>query len=99
MTAALLRHSRRVVAELSDVLSVVTVPVLQDNYSYLVFNALTRDAISIDPGGACLFVAPAVLLFSSRSLKSASIEAEPVAIAAKELGLNLKNVLCTHHHE
>jgi hydroxyacylglutathione hydrolase len=71
----MLGHTRRTIAELSDVLSIVTVACLQDNFAYLVFNKATKKALCVDPG-----------------------ESAPCVAAVEELQLDLRDILCTHHH-
>ena len=49
---------------------------LSDNYSYIIFNQISKNAIIIDPA-----------------------EANPLVDAITKLGLNLKYILVTHHHQ
>jgi hydroxyacylglutathione hydrolase len=51
-TAATMGHSRRTETQLSSKLNVVTVPVLKDNYAYVVYESESKRAAAIDVGDA-----------------------------------------------
>jgi len=63
------------VAEESASFRVIIVPVLSDNYSYLIVDDATKEALAVDPA-----------------------EAHIVIARAKQEGVTITGVLCTHHH-
>lgn len=57
-------------------MKVITIPCLQDNYCYLLYDETSREAALVDPS-----------------------EAWPVMQVVNSKNLQLKQVLCTHHHQ
>lgn len=70
------------------VLSVRVIPILADNYSYLVTNLLTQECLLIDPAEPSKILPHVVASVPSSTNDAATTKAS-----------NLIAILCTHHHD